>query len=266
MKKNESFVKDLPDYIFEQEVMGIFDDMDEETFDHCMSMGKIAARITKAVVGAIPYKFSKSELDYVQETGENRLSFVFAMHDIGKVVDDIQKVISKPTGLDPEDWLVIEKHPQCGAAIIYEYFTTRGLDSAYPRDMINAIGIAVSHHMLGDGTGYPPRKASSEVGGLTKIATLADNIDAISAKRVYKPAHTNDEVRAAIQAKPAKQFDDEIKHIVLGMWHVIEGFLDSRGVTRTTRALRDYGMKRQFPVAFQDYDFVAGLQERKLVG
>ena len=280
MKRNEQLVMDWRDYQFEHDIIGLFEGMDGETFNHSMSMGKIAARIAKAVSGTIPHKLSKSELDYVLSTGERRLSFVFAMHDLGKTDEDIQKVISKPGSLDSSDWQVIEKHPYCGAMIIHDYFTERGLDKSYPRDMIAAFGIALSHHMFDDGTGYPARAPTQKITGLTKIATLADNIDAISAKRVYKPAFSNDEVKEAIQEKAAKhkQFDDDITHIVVGMWRVIEDFLDNRGVAQTAWDLMMEDKKRQPPMhlvhgaddkGHKNYNFIPevhGKQQQRLAG
>ena len=89
--------------------------------------------------------------------------------------------------------------------------------------------VALHHHEHWDGSGYPgnvdmmqvtQENAVSMVNGTplagediplaARIVALADVFDALSSKRVYKKAWSEEEVLAEIQAQSGKHFDPEI--------------------------------------------------------
>ena len=98
------------------------------------------------------------------------------LHDIGKLAVSNQ-ILDKPGKPDEEEWQAIRAHPGHGEAIL-------GRVAAF-RDIAPLAG---SHHERLDGRGYPRGLAGDEICLETRILTVADVFDALSADRPYRPA------------------------------------------------------------------------------
>ncbi|HEV7307600.1 HD-GYP domain-containing protein [Ensifer sp.] len=98
------------------------------------------------------------------------------LHDIGKLGVS-NEVLDKPAKLDPEEWSAMKNHPDLGAAIL---------------ERIDAFGrlatIARNHHEKLDGSGYPCGLSGSDLDLETRIVTIADIFDALTADRPYRAA------------------------------------------------------------------------------
>jgi putative two-component system response regulator len=70
--------------------------------------------------------------------------------------------------------------------------------------------IAHDHHEWYDGAGYPRGLAGGEIPLSARIVAVADVYDAMTTTRVYKPAKSHDETRAAIQEGSGTHFDSAI--------------------------------------------------------
>jgi putative two-component system response regulator len=122
------------------------------------------------------------------------------MHDIGKLgIPDA--ILHKPGPLTPEERLVMEQHSVIGALVLR--------DSNVPIIEKSKI-VALTHHEKFDGTGYPMRLKGAEIPYEGRIVALADVFDALTSKRVYKPAMPEDKVMQIMKEGREKHFDPEV--------------------------------------------------------
>lgn len=119
------------------------------------------------------------------------------MHDIGKIgIPD--HILLKPAKLSPEEYEEMKKHVLIGSKIL------EGAD----HDLLKLSEvIARTHHEKYDGTGYPYLLKGEEIPLSGRIAALADVFDALSSKRVYKPAMPLEKVMDIVMKEKGKHFD-----------------------------------------------------------
>ena len=100
------------------------------------------------------------------------------MHDVGKIgIPDA--ILNKPGNLSPEEFELIKTHTTIGYEI---------LKSSKRRIMKSAATIALQHHERWDGSGYPSGLEGKNIHLFGRITAIADVLDALSHKRVYKAA------------------------------------------------------------------------------
>ncbi len=122
------------------------------------------------------------------------------MHDIGKVgVPDA--ILLKPGRLNELERKIMESHAMIGAEILK--------DSAVPLIRLSQV-IAASHHEKWDGKGYPAGAAGEGIPLEGRIVALADVFDALSNKRVYKPAFSLVETLDIIKQGRGSHFDPAV--------------------------------------------------------
>jgi putative two-component system response regulator len=98
------------------------------------------------------------------------------LHDIGKVaVPD--RVLLKPTRLDPEEYELMKQHPQIGESLCG---ALRSLERVRP--------IVRHHHERWDGSGYPDGLAGDDIPLLAQIVSVVDVFDALTSDRPYRKA------------------------------------------------------------------------------
>jgi putative nucleotidyltransferase with HDIG domain len=106
------------------------------------------------------------------------LSQAALLHDIGKIgVPDA--VLLKEGALTQAEWLAMKSHPEEGARIIERL--------GYLDDVVPAIR---HHHERLDGRGYPHGLHGDEIPLAARIIHVADSLDAMLTKRVYRGAMT----------------------------------------------------------------------------
>ncbi|HMO26199.1 MAG TPA: HD domain-containing protein, partial [Tepidisphaeraceae bacterium] len=127
------------------------------------------------------------------------------LHDIGKVgiPDDI---LLKPGRLSDREFEIMKTHAQIGAD------TLRAAMKRFPdtRFLKLASNIAATHHERWDGSGYPEGLAGDAIPLCGRIVALADVYDALTSRRVYKAAFTDDLARGIIVKESGKHFDPVI--------------------------------------------------------
>jgi putative two-component system response regulator len=146
------------------------------------------------------------------------------LHDIGKVgVPD--QVLCKPGKLTSEEFAIIKTHARIGGDAI-DMAMRRVWDSdqsefagdSSPLAFLAIAGlIARWHHERWDGTGYPDGMRGEAIPLAARIMAVADVFDALTMRRVYKPAMPFDEAVALIEAGRGSQFDPLLVDIFLGM-------------------------------------------------
>jgi putative two-component system response regulator len=127
------------------------------------------------------------------------------LHDIGKVgIPDA--VLLKPGKLTPDEYAIMKQHTLIGAR------TLEAVAAVSPEAefLTMARDIALTHHEWFDGRGYPYGTPGEQIPLSGRITALADVYDALTSKRVYKPAFSHEEARRLILEGRGTQFDPRI--------------------------------------------------------
>lgn len=162
------------------------DSRSEETAAHVTRMSALATRLAERL----------------GLEGEDLTFFPLAaaMHDIGKI-GIADAVLDKPGPLTPEERREMERHAQIGHDIL----------SGSGSDLLDlAAEIALSHHEHWAGSGYPQQLSGESIPLSGRIAAVVDVFDALTSKRVYRPAMTRDEALTILHEGRGKQFDPDV--------------------------------------------------------
>jgi response regulator RpfG family c-di-GMP phosphodiesterase len=142
------------------------------------------------------------------------------LHDIGKIgIPD--SILTKKGRLTPAERAVVETHCEIGARILREpsRITTSRIQQ-YPivsvieeltDPMLEAAAtIALCHHEKWDGTGYPRKLAGLAIPREARIVAIADVFDALTSRRPYKPAYSEDVAVQMVLEERGCHFDPEV--------------------------------------------------------
>ena len=124
------------------------------------------------------------------------------LHDIGKVgIPD--HILLKPGPLTYEEYEIMKQHVRFGVDAL-----TRNLAGREPASFLRiAIDVVAGHHEWYDGSGYPNSLTGQEIPLCGRMMAVVDVYDAMTSKRVYKPAMAHDEVIALMRRSRGHQFD-----------------------------------------------------------
>ena len=125
------------------------------------------------------------------------------MHDIGKIAID-GAILNKPGKLTDFEFDEIKKHPETS------YHILKSVD-AYSR----LAEYVLSHHERWDGNGYPRGIKGEEIPLVSRIITVADSYEAMTALRPYKKALLHQEALSELKRCSNTQFDPEIVTIAI---------------------------------------------------
>lgn len=132
----------------------------------------------------------------------NKLKLVGLLHDIGKIRIE-GRILNKPGMLTDNEYEEIKKHSEIG----YRILSYLGM-----RDLAD---IVLSHHERWDGTGYPRGLKGESIPVSARIIALADGYDAMTSRRPYKIAMSEDEAITEIRNNFGLQFDPEIARVFI---------------------------------------------------
>jgi putative two-component system response regulator len=118
----------------------------------------------------------------------------------------------KPGKLTAEEFEVMKSHAKLGHDAIRSAEIRVRSEGSFLRV---ASEIAYGHHERWDGTGYPQGIAGSEIPLSARLMALADVYDALSSKRVYKPAFPHTRAVEIIRAGRGSHFDPEVLDVFL---------------------------------------------------
>ena len=82
--------------------------------------------------------------------------------------------------------------------------------------------IVMHHHERYDGKGYPDGVKGDEIPLGARIVAIADSIDAMTSKRVYRDALPLEVCRGEIEKNIGVMYDPAIAKIVLENWNDME--------------------------------------------
>jgi HD-GYP domain-containing protein (c-di-GMP phosphodiesterase class II) len=159
---------------------------DMETGGHVERTAHYARLIAKEL--ALKYGFDDASIEYL---------FLFSsLHDIGKIgLPDA--VLMKTGKLSKGEVEIMKSHVRKGREIVDTIIDDFGLDTFQHIDMLR--NIAEYHHEAVDGTGYLRGLKGGAIPIEARIITVADIFDALTSRRYYKEAWTNEEAFAALQ-------------------------------------------------------------------
>jgi len=132
------------------------------------------------------------------------------LHDIGKVgIPD--RVLLKPGRLTEQEFEIMKRHTVIGGDTLDAAARAHG---AAPF-LRMARDIAWTHHERFDGSGYPRGLAGEAIPLCGRIVALADVYDALTTRRVYKPAYSHETARSIILEGNGTHFDPALVDVFL---------------------------------------------------
>jgi HD-GYP domain-containing protein (c-di-GMP phosphodiesterase class II) len=131
------------------------------------------------------------------------LSLSAILHDIGKIGVP-EYILDKPEKLSESEYEIIKHHPPEGAKII----------GVIPSHESILAGI-LYHHEHWDGSGYPSGLIENEIPMQSRIITVADVFDAITAERPYRKGMEKEKALEFMIENSGKLFDPELVEIFL---------------------------------------------------
>lgn len=130
----------------------------------------------------------------------NLILLASPMHDMGKIgIRD--SILLKPGRLTPEEFDEMKAHTVIGARI---------LSNSESPLMRLAETIALTHHERFDGSGYPAGLSGDDIPLAGRIVALADVMDALTSRRVYKPAFPVEQALHIIREESPGHFDPAV--------------------------------------------------------
>jgi HD-GYP domain-containing protein (c-di-GMP phosphodiesterase class II) len=115
---------------------------------------------------------------------------------------------------------MMKSHAVKGREIIDEILYNFGLDGV---DYVNILrNIAEYHHEAVNGTGYPAGKKGGEIPLEARIVAVADIFDALTSKRVYKEAWSNEDALVTLRQMAGEKLDQDCVNALLDNIEEIE--------------------------------------------
>lgn len=169
---------------------------DPETGSHLDRM----SRYSLIIANAIAEKYNLSD-EYIEHV------FMFSpLHDIGKIAIPDEVLLSSGR-LGESDMQVMKTHSRKGREMIDDLVINFGLQNIEHVDVLR--NIAEYHHEAVNGTGYPDGKKMDEIPLEARIVAVADVFDALTSRRPYKEAWTNELAISKLKELSGEKLDKD---------------------------------------------------------
>ncbi len=126
------------------------------------------------------------------------------LHDIGKL--QVPKdILDKPGKLTDDEWAILKQHPIEGAKELTKY------------DSLGELPVlaALEHHTGCDHSGYPVLRRKSVPHAISRIISIADVYEAMTAKRSYRNACTAHQAMGVLMDGAGNRFDPLLLKLLL---------------------------------------------------
>lgn len=143
------------------------------------------ARYSRAIAQRAGYSRREEELVHIAAL----------LHDIGKFILP-DRILKANVPLTDEDWMLIRRHPQQGARVV------SSLDGYGP-----VAEIILAHHERIDGKGYPRGLAGDDIPELSRIISVADTYDVMTARDSYRTPMSSYDAIVELRRVAGKQLD-----------------------------------------------------------
>jgi putative nucleotidyltransferase with HDIG domain len=162
---------------------------DRMTARHSAAVARYAKEIARAA------GFSDDDQDLVHTAG--------LLHDVGKFVFP-DRILKGDSPLTDDDWNIIRMHPYQGARIVSQI------------EGYGPVGeIILAHHERIDGQGYPRHLKGDEIPALSRMISVADIYDVMTARDSYREPITSFEAIAELKRVAGKQLDAQFVEIFI---------------------------------------------------
>ena len=168
---------------------------DPYTAMHCMNVCTLVVAVAQA--------------DGIDAGTLTTITTATLLHDVGKTRVPLE-ILNKPGRFEPHELEEMRKHAVHSGDIMRE-------TGDFPED---AIAIAEQHHEMIDGSGYPYKLEGEKIHPYARMTAVADVYDALTAKRVYKPAMPMHQALMRIHKNRGIEFDE----------HFVDLFVKALGV------------------------------------
>ncbi|MCH2662436.1 DUF3391 domain-containing protein, partial [bacterium] len=121
------------------------------------------------------------------------------LHDAGKTRVPLE-ILNKPGRFESHELQEMRKHATYSGDIMRE-------DGSFSEEQI---AIAEQHHEMLDGSGYPQGLSGDAIHYFARLTAVADVYDALTAKRVYKPAMPMYQALLRIHKNKGAEFDEDV--------------------------------------------------------
>jgi len=202
---------------------------DRMTARHSAAVARYAREI------AIAAGFSKEDQDLVHTAG--------LLHDLGKFIfpDRILKGDSK---LSDEDWNIIKMHPYQGARVVAQ------MEGYGP-----VSDIILAHHERIDGKGYPRGLKGPDIPPLSRMISVADTYDVMTARDSYRKPISSFEAIQELKRVAGTQLDAEYVEIFIKI-------LAGKDVRFRHGEDADFDAELGLDKRVAEYSLPAGLEDR----
>jgi putative nucleotidyltransferase with HDIG domain len=143
------------------------------------------ARYSRAIAQRAGYSRREEELVHIAAL----------LHDIGKFILP-DRILKANVPLTDEDWMLIRRHPQQGARVV------SSLDGYGP-----VAEVILAHHERIDGKGYPRGLSGDEIPELSRIISVADTYDVMTARDSYRTPMSSYDAIVELRRVAGKQLD-----------------------------------------------------------
>ncbi len=182
-----------------QALLGLLEVRNIESSNHAIR--------TQWIIRALGQKL-REHPDYREIITDSFLQDLFAtapLHDVGKVgIPD--QILLKPGPLTYEEFEIMKQHVRYGV----DALTRRLSGQKHAPFLQTAIELVSGHHEWYDGSGYPYGLAGRDIPLCGRMMAIVDVYDAMTSKRVYKPAMPHEEVLRLMARARGHQFDPVI--------------------------------------------------------
>ncbi len=165
-------------------LMHTLDLRDRMTARHCAAVARYAREIAREL--GLPAE----QQELVHTAG--------LLHDIGKFVFP-DHILKADVPLTERDWQIIRMHPYQGAKIVSQVEGYGPISE-----------IVLAHHERWDGKGYPRRLAGEDIPLLSRIISVSDTYDVMTARDTYRDPVASMDAMRELQRCAGAQFDTKV--------------------------------------------------------
>lgn len=199
---DELALDDLPEQLSALEPAAEYINVDEDYLDDiCFAFGHVIDAKSpdtaghSARVGMIADKIAE-KLGMAPES-RRVLRRAAILHDVGKLGVS-SAILEKPGKLDSEEWETMRAHAALTTNILGQIGVMSGMAM-----------IAGSHHERLDGKGYPLGLDERSIAMESRIITVADIYDALTADRPYRAAMSSEKAMSILQEEVGSAVDEQ---------------------------------------------------------